>query len=349
VRGPLLALAFLAIASLLCVPASAASATPSASHYLPQAGDGFGYYETIFLTNGVGNYSGYSEASYYNGSISVTSVLPNATESASYQASGIYTNSGGGSAPWSESGSFTFSASTYHYVQGTDNQTGYVDPYVWFYIDNLTPVGGTVNLLNTPMNVASRDDAYPSSLSSTGAVVTIFAEGNGSYERDDAYGTFQANYTWQAYFDPATGYIVGYQYTETDRDGSGDGFTWTDTLSDTSTTFALTAAGSSGSSSSSFPWLLVIVVLVVILILVVIAVALSRRHRRGALPRHPTTTVPGALPTYGPPPGINLTPRDQPTIQQVVVRETVKVPCRYCGTLMDSTATNCPNCGAPRT
>jgi RNA polymerase subunit RPABC4/transcription elongation factor Spt4 len=27
----------------------------------------------------------------------------------------------------------------------------------------------------------------------------------------------------------------------------------------------------------------------------------------------------------------------------------VKVPCRYCGTLMDSTATVCPKCGAPRT
>ncbi|HEV8049715.1 MAG TPA: zinc ribbon domain-containing protein [Thermoplasmata archaeon] len=27
----------------------------------------------------------------------------------------------------------------------------------------------------------------------------------------------------------------------------------------------------------------------------------------------------------------------------------MKVPCRYCGTLMDSTATVCPKCGAPRT
>ncbi|MFB3888900.1 MAG: hypothetical protein ACE14S_05365 [Candidatus Bathyarchaeia archaeon] len=38
----------------------------------------------------------------------------------------------------------------------------------------------------------------------------------------------------------------------------------------------------------------------------------------------------------------------QPVIKEVV-REVVKIPCRYCGTLFDQMQTNCPNCGAKRT
>ncbi len=51
---------------------------------------------------------------------------------------------------------------------------------------------------------------------------------------------------------------------------------------------------------------------------------------------------------YPPPASVNLIPGGQPAVQQIVIKETVKVPCRYCGTLMDSTATVCPQCGAPR-
>ncbi len=50
----------------------------------------------------------------------------------------------------------------------------------------------------------------------------------------------------------------------------------------------------------------------------------------------------------------------QPTVQVVapsnsqqvikeVVREVVKIPCRYCSTLFDQLETSCPNCGAKRT
>lgn len=48
----------------------------------------------------------------------------------------------------------------------------------------------------------------------------------------------------------------------------------------------------------------------------------------------------------------------QPTIQTVVssqpiikeiIREVVKIPCRYCDTLFDQLETSCPNCGAKRT
>jgi len=343
----------LVVLALLLVPSSAVAG--GSAHYVPAVGDRFVYAETTAVTNGQGNYSGYTDEGVYSGSIAVTAVQPNGTESATYQSSGTYQNSDGAHFPWSESGSFTFSAVSFLYVQGTDNQSGYSNPYVWFYMNNSLPRGASFYLLDTPMTVVTTDFPFPMASSSTGYVATIFAEGNGSYPRNDAYGSFQASYNWKAYFDPGTGYIVGYIYTETDSNSLGDGFTYTDTISDTETTFALTpTSGPSGPSSSpgstisSSLLILLVVAAVVVLIVVVVAVALRHRTHR-ALPRHPTVPAPGTMPTYAPPAPINLIPRDQPPVQQVVIRETVKVPCAYCGTLIDSTATNCPKCGAART
>ena len=338
------------LAALLLVP----SASASGSHYVPQVGDSFQYAETVSLNGGVGNYTGYTEDSHYTGSIALTAVLPNGTESASYQASGTYSNNQGQSGPWSESGMFTFSATTFHYVRGTDNQSGYVDPYVWFYMDNTLSNGSMFYALNTPMTVVSTDHPFADSASATGYVRTIFSEGNGSYQRDDSYGRFTATDQWMLYTSPTTGYVVGYVYTETDRDAGGDGFTYTDTLTDSHTSFPLAAASAPPPPPATFPWGTVIVVVVaVVILLVVIAVIVwavrSRSRRPGHLPRHPAAEGAGVVPTFAPPTPVNLIPRDQPPVQQVVLRETVKVPCRYCGTLIDSTMTACPKCGAPRT
>ena len=82
----------------------------------------------------------------------------------------------------------------------------------------------------------------------------------------------------------------------------------------------------------------------VIVIIIILAYAFSRRRRK--LPTHSSQEmhpVPGP-----PPPDINLTPK-QPPVQQIVIKEVVKVKCRYCGALIDSTAETCPFCGAPRT
>jgi hypothetical protein len=326
----------------------------ASGHYVPRAGDSFGYSERILLTNGQGNYTGYTEESYYNGSLSVSSVLPNGTESASYQSGGTYQNSQGQHYPWSESGTFSFSADSYHYVQGTDNQTGYVNPYVWFFMNNSLAAGSSFFVLNSHLLVVSTDATFPLALSHTGYVAAIFAEGNGSYQRNDEYGVFSANYNWKAYFDPGTGYILGYVYTEVDSDASGNGFTWTDTLTDTRTSFPVTPATAppsmSTSSSSTVPWTLVVLAGVVLLVVIVAALLLARRRGSSrAIPRHAASTAPGGMPSYAPPPALNLIPRDQPPVQQVVIRETVKVPCKFCGTLIDSTATVCPQCGAPRT
>lgn len=350
-----IALLAVVVATLL-LPASGLGS--GATHYQPRAGDRFAYSETMTVTGGTGNYTGYSDQGQYTGSISVASVAPNGTANATYQASGTYSNSLGASYPWSESGSFSFSGSTFRYVHGTDNQTGYSNPSVWFFMNASLARGSTFQSLNTAMAVVSTNTSYPDSGSSTGYVAAIFAEGNGTYQRHDAYGTFTANYNWKEYFDVRTGYVLGYVDSETDSDGAGDGFTYTDTVSDTSTSFPLTPAvapvnpggpGSPASGSSGSGLLLYVVIGVVLLIVVVVVVVLLARRSRSTLPRHATAPTQHTMPSYGPPPPLNLTPGNQPAVQQVVIRETVKVPCRFCATLMDSTATNCPNCGAPRT
>jgi hypothetical protein len=408
-----------------------AGAAPSA-HYVPHVGDTFTFEETTTVTGGYGNYSGYTETDTAVGTVNVTAVLSNCTETAKYDYSGHYLNNAGSDYDWNEVGTFTFSAVTFDYVTGTDNQTGDNGSGVWFYLNNSLSVGSTFSQLGTGMTVKSLDTSYALNTALGTNVKTIYADGAGTYERDDGYGVFSAAYNWRAYFDPGTGYIVGYHYAELDSDGHGDGFVYTDTLDVTKTSYALTPAAApplytvtfsqaglgagtpwtvtfdgvpqTGTGSSIYvtgvangtylygfsapgysaspglgwvtvagatgvppvtfaanpsggpsvaAWLVyLLVALVVVVIVVAIAVAAARRARRGPpLPRHSY----GGQPHYGPPPPgpapppISLRPADQPQIQQVVVKEVVKVNCRYCGSLIDSTAEKCPFCGATRT
>ncbi len=195
--------------TILLILLSAPSAAGLGGHYLPHAGDYFDYYETIVLNGGQGNYSGYTENTFVNGSIDVTGVAANGTESASYQNSYSWRNNQGQGYPGSSSGNFTFSASSFHYVHGTDNQTGYTNPYVWFYMNNSLPAGAPFYVLNTPFNVVSTNYSYD--LGGSRYVATISTHGTGTYQRNDVYGVFTASYTWDSYFDPRTGYIVGYK------------------------------------------------------------------------------------------------------------------------------------------
>ena len=353
----------------LCLPTSASTASASApgvssgwGHSLPSPNDHFSFFESILLDQGIGNYTGYSEHTYLNGSRTITGVLPNGTVSASYLDTWTWSNDTGSTQSGTSQGPFSFSAATFHYVQGTDNQTGYTNPFVWFYMNNTLPTGGTFYLLNTQMTVLDRSApfAVPNALSNTGYAQTISAQGTGSYQRNDVYGRFTATYTWQAYFDPTTGYIVGYVYTETDTDGTGDGFTWTDTVTDTAASFALTPAvlppAPNPNPGPSFGTILLVVLLIVVVLVVIVVVAARRRRSKSgatsmgaaSLPRHSAPATPGT-PTAWAPPAVQLLPQNQPAVQQIVIKETVKVPCRYCGTLIDSTATVCPQCGAPRT
>ncbi len=334
---------------LAAVPAAAPG-----GHYLPAAGDNFHYFEAWSLGAGEGNYSGYTEYSYVNGTVGVTAIAANGTDAANYSNTDTWGNVTGAFYAWASSGTFTFSAATFRYVDGTDNQTGYDGAPVWFYMNNSLPVGATFTLLGTSCTVVSTDQPYSDPSISGGNVLTIETVGNGSFARDDIYGAFDATYTWTSFFDPATGYIVGYSYIEHDVNGP-NGFTITDTLRVTATTYPLTAApgssASSGGSTLSEGLLVALVVIVVVVVIVIVAI-LAARSRRTRLPQHSYGGAPAfgpAPPPMGAPPSVHLTPSGEPAVQQIVIRETVKVPCRYCGTLIDSTATVCPNCGAPRT
>lgn len=341
----------LTLVALLGLPATAA--TPA--HYTPRAGDDFHYYETVVLNNGQGNHSGYTENTFVNGTVAVTAVAANGTEHASYSNSDSWRNNQGQSENWNSAGQFTFSATNFTYVNGTDNQSGYTSPvYVWFYMNSGLQAGASFYLLNSQMSVASTTYSYD--LGGSRYVQTISSDGTGSYYRSDDYGNFTATYTWNSYFDPSTGYIVGYQYVEHDSDPAGDGFTWTDTLYVTSTSYTLTPASapppSSGSILSDPLVVVLLVVVVLVIIIAVVAWLVSRSRRRPKqLPQHAAAGAigygapPPFAPTGGAPP-INMTPSGQP-VPQVVLRETVKVKCRYCGNLIDVTDKVCPNCGAP--
>jgi hypothetical protein len=321
---------------------------------VPVTGDQFSYDETTAVANGTGNYTGYTESTITNGSISVTGTPANGTDPAAYYNLNQFQNNQGAHSSWVASGRFTFSTHTFLYVQGTDNQTGYVNPYVWFFMDNTLGTGASFFVLNSQLTVVGTSVAYGLHTPAGDFVKAIFAEGNHSYQRHDIYGNFTATYNWKAYFDPATGYIVGYVYTEQDSDAAGDGFSFSDTLSVTHTSYPLSAASppttpTTSSSSSTMLEEYGIIAVVVIVVLVVIVVAISRRRPR--LAQHPTGgQMTYSVPPPGPaPPSVHLTPSGEPAVQQIVIKETVKVKCQYCGALIDSTLLRCPNCGAART
>lgn len=341
--------AFAALVALVVVLSSAPSAS---AHYTPAAGDGFHYHETVVLSDGMGTYTGYTENSAIDGNIAINSVLPNGTENASYQSTDAYQNSTGSSSTSSSQGSFTFSAATFLYVQGTDNQTGYTRPYVWFFIDDSQLAGSAFTILNTRVDIVSTNASFAHSGGTTGYVRTIFAEGNNSFQRNDAYGSFTATFNWKFYFDPSTGYIVGYVYSEQDRDGSGNGFTLTDSLSVTSTTYPLAAAAAPPPTAGLPSGLLLGVAAVAVLLIVVLLVVLVVRRSRtgGTVSQHGNQgTIPyTGAPAYAPPPPLQFPSSGQPAVQQIVIKQTVKTNCRYCGALIDTTAEVCPSCGARR-
>jgi hypothetical protein len=342
-------LALLALLALLAVPIPAVAAP---LHYVPKAGDTFSYDETIALNNGTGNYTGYTELSTTTGTESVGSIAPNGTANATWSYTVHWSNNSGASQTWTSAGAFSFSTLTYHYVHGTDNETGYSNPFVWFWMNNTLPVGGTFYSLGTQMSVLSPNESYHLASGGGRWVATIATDGTGSYQRNDVYGVFTATYDWKSYFDPNTGYIIGYVITEHDTNPDGSGFTYTDTLYVSSTSYPLTPATAPTSfpPPPPFPYGLVFLVVVIVLVIVVIiAVAASRSRRRARLPTHsPTGAVAYQPPPSMAPPAVTLNVPDQPMVQQIIMRDTVKVNCKFCGALIDSTAARCPNCGAPR-
>ena len=322
--------------------------------YVPHQEDHFSYYEAINVGSGTGDYSGYADQTIVNGTENINEVTANGTVSAYYSYSYSFSSSEGSTDTGGLSGNFTFSSTNFLYINGTDDQTGYVNPTVWFCMDNSVPEGGTFYLLNTAMTVMSENYSYYLQ-SENRNVYAIFAQGNSNYQRNDGYGQFTATYTWNTYFDPSSGYIIGYDYTEHNTNSSGTGFTYTENLYIDSASYPLTTAPATNPNGTSDLMkeaaLIAAIVIVIIVIIAIILIVFYIASRRRRLPKHPSQ-VPVYTPRSEPPPpappqDINLTPK-QPPVQQIVIKEIVKVKCRYCGALIDSTAEKCPFCGAPR-
>lgn len=331
---------------LFLLATSMLAAVARVSAYSPKQGDAFSYSESIVVNNGQGSYTGYSEQTLVSGTEQMNTIA-GSNVSTHYSFSFQYSNSQGNVTSSSKSGDFVWSSSTYQYVQGTDNQVGYTPPiYVWFAMSPSTPVGGRVVLLNTVASVVSTDASFQTP--STGNwVQAIHVQGTGSYQRDDSYGVFTATYTWDAYFDPTTGYIVGYNYVEQDSgqyQGNPGSFTYTDDLSVTSTSYSL-APGTAPPPSYFGLDLGTLVGVISLLAVVVIGVsiyAVRRNRGKERIPEHSPTP-----PSLGSPTRSTIDLGSRPS-QQVVIRDVAKVNCKYCGTLIPTTADTCPYCGGPR-
>ncbi|HEX9262609.1 MAG TPA: zinc ribbon domain-containing protein [Candidatus Bathyarchaeia archaeon] len=315
--------------------------------FVPRQGDNFTYYEVIDVGSGTGDYTGYTDHTVVTGTENVNGVTADGIVSAHYSYAWDFSSNDGSTDSGASSGNFTFSSDTFLYINGTDDQIGYVNPTVWFCIDNSIPEGGTFYLLNTLMTVSSSEYSYflPSENRN---VYAIYAQGNSNWQRDDEYGQFTATYTWNTYFDPTSGYIIGYDYTEHNTNPSGTGFTYTEKLYITSASYQLKTAPPPRPNiiSELLKYAAFIFVILIVVGIILIVYALSRNRRR--LPRHPTQRPVYTPPSEQPPPqGINLTPKQAP-VQQIVIKEVVKVNCRYCGALIDTTVEKCPYCGAPR-
>ncbi len=322
------------------------AAVPHVLGYVPKQGDYFSYNEVVDLGSGQRDYQGYTEHTVTTGTEKMNTVFSNGTVAADYSFSWTFSNSSGSRTTGGSAGNFTYSSSSFYYVKGTDNQSGYVNPTVWFYMANSVQNGGTFYLLNTQMTVLDKNYSY-SLASQNRYVQSIHARGSSNYLRNDVYGRFNAAYTWDTYFDPSTGYIIGYSYVEHDTDSSGNGFTWNENLYVTSTSYSLATAPAPPPDLSVL-YLIVGTVAVIGLIVIVIALVIIRRRRR-PLQQHPVqdySRLPGEF--GAPPPTVDLTPR-QPPAQQIVIKEVAKVRCKYCGALVDTTARVCPVCGGPTT
>jgi len=355
----------------------ASPANMSATRYIPKQGDHFSYYEVIILNNGAGNYTGYTEATYINGTYTISKVFTNGSVYVNYHTAWHYVNNTGANMNGGITSSFYYSYNSFLYTKGTDNQTGYTSPRVWFYINNTLSNQSSFFILNTQMTVVSTH--YPYKVENK-YVYSIYTEGNGSYQRNDIYGIFTATYNWKSYYDPGTGYILGYVYTEQDS-SNGNGFTWIDTLAITNSSYPLSPASAppaqsnNANGSSSYVWILAIVIIFILIIVFTIIYLKSNKNKipKHSNPSYPPTQANPPMPPASPPvntpintpanptnasipqvnppnygQSINLTPPSQPAVQQIVIKEVVKVRCEYCGALIDSTAKVCPYCNAPR-
>lgn len=204
----------------LPIPVRAQSSGPAG--LAPGAWFAFDY--DIYLTNGFGNYSGFTDQTIEHYRYTIESVVGDNVTMFGH-GTWTYSNSSGGglNGGWTET--FSFSSATRLYLWGFDVNGSYSDPSVWFWIPPSQAVGDQVRILDANYSVLSlgADVWYGTPpVPHTG----IHVDASGNDVRSDDYGTFNAHWVDDYWFDPTTGLLIAEFYTEHDSNSLGDGFEW---------------------------------------------------------------------------------------------------------------------------
>lgn len=235
-RGALLGVA-VAMALGLCLPGAAALPVREATASGPQPGEWFAYDYDIYLTNGVGNYSGYTEQTTEHYRYTIESVVGDNVTVFGH-GTWTYTNNSGGNLAGGWTETFSFSESSRQYLWGFDVNGTYQNPSVWFWIPPTVHVGDRVRILDANYSVQSRSSdvwyGFPPT-PRTGIELTA----SGAQARKDQYGNFASSWTDNYWFDVATGLLIAERYTEHDSNPAGDGFDWQELASVTSSSYAI--------------------------------------------------------------------------------------------------------------
>jgi ribosomal protein S18 acetylase RimI-like enzyme len=183
----------------------------------PVVGDYFEYDYNTFVDQGTGSYYQYqdsmtSHSRYVLESIDDEWVTVHGTGSWRFE------GSDGGYDSGSIDVTFAFSTLSRRYQNVTDLDVEYYDPAVWFWIPPHPTVGQVLRILDTSYTVTDTDHTKWFGVIPRKVDVVY---GSGSYVRDDAYGTFQAEFEDTCTFDRKTGYISSESYVEYDTAPSG--------------------------------------------------------------------------------------------------------------------------------
>ena len=329
----------------------------------------FTYSEATIVANGVGSYLGYTDSTNTTGSIQTLSQSGNVVTS-HFQFQWFWADNQGDRNGSSDMGVFTWNSSSFRYLNATDDQVGYTNPRVWFAMPIGLAVGNSFYLLNTKMNVLSTN--YMLLLPNGSKIITVQTQGTGIYQRDDSYGVFNATYTYTSYYDPTSGFIVGYNYVEQDNgiyQGVAGSFTYSDNLFVTATSYTLSTTVVTSSqppmttptiplttSSYSLPTSVNVgissgdvVIAVGVIIVIVVIIALIARGRKDDTQPPPSAPAPKPIPPSPPasaqqaplPPVIPTGqpirfPRPNTSGQTIVVEKQIPVvKCPFCGTLVN--------------
>lgn len=223
--------------SVLVSLALLATSAPARAAAMPTQGQWFQYDYNIYLNNGVGNYSGYSEqeTSQYRYDVqSVSGTTVNMYGSGTWS----WSNSTGTAQSGSWAEYFSFDSATRQYTRGFDVLGTFTNPYVWFWVPTTLSVGQVVPILNENLTVTSLSSTVWLQNFPPTPRVGVELQGSGGYVRDDVYGVFGATYTDQYWFDPSTGFVIAEYYNEVDSSPFG-GFNWQEQVFTTSASFPI--------------------------------------------------------------------------------------------------------------